>query len=69
MGAACGGAGLFGPNGSRVIMAGFWGACIWVTSCRLTCLQVAIGKMFEMFIVHDHADLRLLKVCVQTCAC
>jgi hypothetical protein len=25
-------------------------------------VQVAIGKMFEMFIVHDHADLQLLKV-------
>jgi hypothetical protein len=25
-------------------------------------MQVAIGKMFEMFIVHDHADLQLLKV-------
>ena len=26
------------------------------------CMQVAIGKMFEMFIVHNHADLQLLKV-------
>jgi hypothetical protein len=25
-------------------------------------VQVAIGKMFDMFIVHDHEDLRLMKV-------
>ena len=36
-----------------------------VTVHLLTCTQVAIGKMFEMFIVHDHADLRLLKVSLQ----
>lgn len=25
-------------------------------------VQVAIGKMFEMFIVHDHHDLQIMKV-------
>jgi hypothetical protein len=29
-------------------------------------VQVAIGKMFDMFIVHDHNDLRLLKVPLRT---
>ena len=37
--------------------------------CVRACMQVAIGKMFEMFIVHDHADLQLLKVLLRLCAC
>lgn len=62
MGAASGGTRAHALHGSLVIMGarclGHW----YIDDHLLVCMQVAIGKMFEMFIVHDHADLQLLKV-------